>query len=1369
MGATFFTGSQIRHKSGRNKIFSSASEVLSLPIKAMKRLQKSPTIRFSLTRILGVLFFAGLAATASAQTTYVKADNTNFLNTAASYTANSGVPGPADAILIDGTLTAARTANLGGSLSINALNVSTSYAQRFAFGSTAGATLTIGAGGINKTNTSVAMNLSCSVALGANNETWNIAGNNLVFNGPAPVITDNGYNLTVTGGGTFDLRPTNTFTCGTNITIKCYQVNINSVTADVVLGGANTFTNLLIAAGTVEGSSFPTDTGGATTSNFGNAGSGTITFGAGTATSGTLIYNGNTAATPKTFTMTATGTNVPTIQVSTPGQTLTVTNLLYASGTSQTIDRSWYFGGAGNLRIMGKITNSGSATYKIGIVKNDTGTLTLGNTNTYAGISLVNGGTLALTGNGSLSNTPLISLAGGATLDVSGKSSPFVLQSGQSISNSSITTAYLKGSINASQGSIAMSVNGSGPAFTIGSGTLTLSSSTVLQINSSIAVPGTYPLIIPAAGGSVTGTVPPITLYRSTGHLVISGGELDLVVESSDLLNYYVSPAGSDVSGDGTLGNPWQSIGMARDTLQNLNSQNGDIHVYLRGGRYFITNTIAFTTADSGMNGYYINYQSYPGETAIIDGGKQVTGWTQVPGQPYWVANVPTSAGFADYFRQLYVNGVRAERARSDWINGTAYVWTNGASFNYSTANTGLTNVYGIAFALNSGLKNYSNVTDLRLLCVKNFKEDEFPILSIITNSGNIDVQLQQPYCQYLYDNSSSGFYFNATRQWMVVNAFEELDEPGEWYLNRATHQVYYYPSSFEDMTTVVVYAPVVETLVAIGGDSTASKVQNLRFQGLTFEHGNWFFPRDYFLGGAAAEALLHTSASGGVYYTTEVPGVILMTNTLGIQFIGNTIKHQGACGIQLYAGARDTLIQGNLFCDLTGAAVLQYHSYGAAEIPTNTIVADNVMRNSGMDFMAATLVDNMGGYGFQVVRNDLADSQYDGFVAGNGIASLAANNGQGATLVASNRVAMAMEGARYDVQDGGSIYTSGVWPPNSYFIGNDVYDINQPNTNLWTFGFYQDEGSYGLTWSNNVIRDVIAGIKGGNWQRADGAEWPNNSAISNYTDATVYNSQGLTLFKGYVTFTNGAMSAAALVIVQAAGVGPGYTNLLSHIYSGTNLARGKFTWASSSNAISQAAADWNYNSAWHSAATDTNSWWAVDLGAPYVIQRLELVPRTDLDEPDARCNFQVQAANNTNFTSYTVLAEQSSVPFAYKTTNLRNSWIKYLNNPGGYRYLRVKKTSGATLGFAEFQAYGYASTVPTTPTNLYYNVSNKTLTISWPSNYLGWVLQVQTNSLTAGLTTNWITIPASAAITMTNVPLGGTNPSVFYRLMYQP
>ncbi|MGN6556137.1 MAG: hypothetical protein ACTHLW_20705, partial [Verrucomicrobiota bacterium] len=49
---------------------------------------------------------------------------------------------------------------------------------------------------------------------------------------------------------------------------------------------------------------------------------------------------------------------------------------------------------------------------------------------------------------------------------------------------------------------------------------------------------------------------------------------------------------------------------------------------------------------------------------------------------------------------------------------------------------------------------------------------------------------------------------------------------------------------------------------------------------------------------------------------------------------------------------------------------------------------------------------------------------------------------------------------------------------------------------------------------------------------------------------------------------------------------------------------------------------------------------------------------------------------------------------------------------------------------------------LPTSPTNLDFAVSNNTLVLSWPSNYTGWLLQVQTNQLTGGLGTNWITVP---------------------------
>jgi autotransporter-associated beta strand protein len=64
-------------------------------------------------------------------------------------------------------------------------------------------------------------------------------------------------------------------------------------------------------------------------------------------------------------------------------------------------------------------------------------------------------------------------------------------------------------------------------------------------------------------------------------------------------------------------------------------------------------------------------------------------------------------------------------------------------------------------------------------------------------------------------------------------------------------------------------------------------------------------------------------------------------------------------------------------------------------------------------------------------------------------------------------------------------------------------------------------------------------------------------------------------------------------------------------------------------------------------------------------------------------------------------------------------------------------------------------------------SVSGSTLTLSWPADHLGYSLQAQTNSLSSGLGTNWVTLPGSASVTTTNLPINNVNPTVFYRLVY--
>jgi fructan beta-fructosidase len=70
---------------------------------------------------------------------------------------------------------------------------------------------------------------------------------------------------------------------------------------------------------------------------------------------------------------------------------------------------------------------------------------------------------------------------------------------------------------------------------------------------------------------------------------------------------------------------------------------------------------------------------------------------------------------------------------------------------------------------------------------------------------------------------------------------------------------------------------------------------------------------------------------------------------------------------------------------------------------------------------------------------------------------------------------------------------------------------------------------------------------------------------------------------------------------------------------------------------------------------------------------------------------------------------------------------------------------------------------------DLSYTLSGGNLTLSWPTNYLGWILQEQTNSLDVGLNANWMDLSGSVNMTTTNMLISPANPTVFFRLSPPP
>src|SRR5262249_6570422 len=129
---------------------------------------------------------------------------------------------------------------------------------------------------------------------------------------------------------------------------------------------------------------------------------------------------------------------------------------------------------------------------------------------------------------------------------------------------------------------------------------------------------------------------------------------------------------GSDEN-PGTAARPFATLARARDAVRKLKADGpptAAVTVLIRGGTYPLKDTLVFGPEDSGTQEYPVVYAAYPGETPVLSGGKEISGWQPGEGK-LWVARLPATTGGPWRFTQLFVNGKRQTRARlpdtDDW------------------------------------------------------------------------------------------------------------------------------------------------------------------------------------------------------------------------------------------------------------------------------------------------------------------------------------------------------------------------------------------------------------------------------------------------------------------------------------------------------------------------------------------------------------------------------------------------------------------------------------------------------------------------------------------------------------------------------
>lgn len=623
---------------------------------------------------------------------------------------------------------------------------------------------------------------------------------------------------------------------------------------------------------------------------------------------------------------------------------------------------------------------------------------------------------------------------------------------------------------------------------------------------------------------------------------------------------FYASPTGSGSTCSKT--NPCSLVG-ARNKVRTVNaSMTNDIVVELGNGVYPLTSPFELqrngSVDDSGTNGYDVIYRASPGGTAILSGGQAVTGWSlwDTPAN-IWRANVGTSVDF----RQLYINGVRAIRAQG-----------RPATFTLNTGINGFT-------ASNSVMASWGNKQRIELMGRSLWKSFRCPVQSITGTS----VVLQDE----CFDNSQNHVGgANFTGVFQVENAYELLDQAGEWYLDRTAGYLYYKPRAGENLATAEVIRPQLQTLVRMDG-TPAAPLRNITLSGLQFSYSNWTNPNssDGYVPLQAGFYQEGNNPTANNFNVTKTPGAVVLRGTSGAEIDRNTFTRLGATGVTLDDGAVDNAITGNIFEDISSAAVGLGEAGGDANDPPDpaaqvrgNAITDNYVTDIGVEYEDAAAITVAYAKETAVAHNLIEEVPYTGISVGWGFGlrpSYMSDN-----HVTGNRILNHLK----VLADGGAIYTVGE-QPNSTISGNFASGQYAATGML-----YLDEQTKAFVASSNVFGPTHT-----NWLRLQ-SNSTGNTVTGNYTSTTTRSPcSGCNQHGNTVTGNTEGLSSwpsGAQTIINASGIRSAYSDAIPKRVvvddASMTFAGGGWTNASGLSTVNYSAGTSSYSQTTNATASYT-------------------------------------------------------------------------------------------------------------------------------------------------------------------------------------
>ena len=530
-----------------------------------------------------------------------------------------------------------------------------------------------------------------------------------------------------------------------------------------------------------------------------------------------------------------------------------------------------------------------------------------------------------------------------------------------------------------------------------------------------------------------------------------------------------------------------------------------EVTIHLAAGTYFLYEPLRLRPEDSGL--------SIKGTDAVISGGINIADWKRQG--KLMVADVPDFNGRPIDFRQLWINGSKAVRARD--------VSNYEQMHRIRTYDKKGHVLWVPKKAVEKIMKApYAEMVLHEMWCTSNLRIKSIEIqgdsAAIRFHAPEAKLQFEHPWPSPMTPDTGhpSPFY--------LTNAKELIDEPGEWYHDIRERKLYYMsqplaishqPSAISHQPSAISHqpsaiAPVLETLVTVIG-TAEHPVRNITIEGVTFSHTTWMRPSEK--GHVPLQAGMYLTEAYKLRPQIDRPNNHKLDNqgwlgrahaavelryTENVNFKDCRFEHLGGSGLDYVVGCRGGIVTHCTFADIAMNGYvcgsfspeglethLPYNPTDFREVCTGQTVQqsefyDVTNEDWGCVAIAAGYVNAIN-----IEHNTIHDISYTGISLGWGW-------NRDLICMKDNKVhANLIYHYAQHMYDCAGIYTLGN-QPGTIISENVVRDIAQPSyvhdPNHW-FYLYTDEGS-----SNITLRD--------NWTPSDkflknangpGNVWENN------------------------------------------------------------------------------------------------------------------------------------------------------------------------------------------------------------------------------------------------------------------------------------